>query len=199
MWYDIPALSKLAESFARLPGIGRKSAKRLAFHLLSLPKAEAEAFAAGIVEAAQQIRRCTVCQNLSDAEICPICRNVQRDHGLLCVVESPQDMMAIERTGKYNGLYHVLHGVLSPSSGVKPQDLTIQQLIDRVKETHPAEIILATNQTSDGRATKLYLQSLLTPLNVKLSQPSYGIPVGSDIEFTDEITLSLAMEGRWEI
>ncbi len=199
MWYDIPALSKLTESFARLPGIGRKSARRLAFYMLSVPKEEAEAFAADIIDAVQKIRRCKICQNLSDTEICPVCRNSQRDHGIICVVEHPQDMMAIEKTGKFNGLYHVLHGVISPAAGVKPQDLTIQQLVDRVNETHPSEIILATNQTSDGRATKLYLQNLLAPLNVKLSQPSYGIPVGSDIEFTDEITLSLALEGRWEL
>ena len=194
-----PALSKLIEQFERLPGVGRKTAQRLAFHLLDMPKEKALEFSQAILEARERLRRCPVCQNLTEDELCPICTLPARDKTIICVVEAPQDVMAFERTREYNGLYHVLHGLISPMDGVGPDQLYIKELLHRIGEGGVQEIIMATNPTVEGEATAAYLAKLLKPLGVKTSRLAYGIPVGGNLEYADEVTLSRALEGRREI
>lgn len=193
------ALERLTEQFARLPGIGSKTAQRLAFHVLSLPQDEAEAFAAAILDAKQTVHTCAVCQNLTDREICGICDDPQRDHGLICVVAEPRDVVAMERSREYQGVYHVLHGVISPLNHVGPDDLKLKELLQRVGEGNVREVIMATNPDTEGEATAMYVSRLLKPLEVKVTRLAYGIPVGSQLEYADEVTLLRALEGRREI
>ena len=194
-----PSFEALIDSFAALPGIGRKSAQRLAFHVLSLPDGEAEAFAATIVEARKSVHTCPVCQNLTDAELCPICKSDRRDKSVICVVAEPRDVVSIERSREFQGVYHVLHGVLSPMNRVGPDDLKIRELVDRIAAGGVSEVIMATNPDTEGDTTAMYLSRLLKPFEVKVTRLAYGIPVGSNLEFADDATLLRALEGRREM
>ena len=187
------------EQFAKLPGIGSKSAQRLAFHVLSLPDAEAEAFANAILTAKRTVTFCPVCRNLTAGGLCPICSSQRRDASTICVVADPRDVAAMERAREYNGLYHVLHGVLSPMNHVGPDDLEIKSLLDRVAAGGVQEVIMATNPDTEGEATALYLSRLLKPFQVKVTRLAYGIPVGGHLEFADDATLMRALEGRQEL
>jgi len=198
MAYSVAPLSRLIEQFARLPGVGRKSSQRLALYVLNLPEGEAEAFAQAILDARSQIHHCSVCCNLTDTEICPICAKDSRDHSTICVVEDPRDVIAIERTNEFRGLYHVLHGVISPMNGIGPEQLRIKELLARVSD-QVNEIIMATNPTVEGEATALYLSRLLKPMGVKCSRLAFGIPVGADLEYADDVTLGRAIGGRSEM
>ena len=200
MQYLPPAMEKLVEQFARLPGIGSKSAQRLAFHVLSLPREQAAEFAQAILDAKDKVSTCPVCQNLTEGEgPCPICSSWKRDKGIICVVAEPKDVIAMERTGEYNGLYHVLHGEISPMNRVGPDDLRIRPLVDRVAQGETSEVIMATNPDTEGEATAMYLSRLLKPFGVKITRLAYGIPVGSHLEYADNATLMRALEGRQEI
>lgn len=191
---QIDSLQRLVAQLSKLPGIGRKSAQRLAYFLLAQPKEEAEALAQAILQARQSVRRCSVCGNYTDEERCAICRDERRDRRLLCVVRDPRDVAAMERTRDYNGLYHVLHGVISPMEGVGPEDIAIKELLGRLDDVE--EVILATNPDIEGEATAAYIARLLKPFGLRVSRIAHGMPVGSDLEYTDEITLSRAMRGR---
>lgn len=190
------SFEKLIDKFASLPGIGRKSAQRLAFHILSLPEGEAEDFAAVILEARSSVHSCPVCQNLTDSEICGVCSDVRRDKSTVCVVAEPRDVASLERSREFGGVYHVLHGVLSPISRIGPDDLRIRELLTRVAEGEIREIIMATNPDTEGDATAMYIARLLKPFDVKVTRLAYGIPVGSNLEFADDATLVRALEGR---
>ena len=190
------ALERLTEQFARLPGIGSKSAQRLAFHVLALPDEQAEEFASAIVDAKKTVKTCPVCQNLTDQELCPICADSERDHSVICVVAEPKDVIAMERAREYGGVYHVLHGVISPLNHVGPDDIRIRELLTRVGQGDVQEIIMATNPDTEGEATAMYLSRLLRPVGVKVTRLAYGIPVGSQLEYADEVTLLRALEGR---
>ena len=197
---NFPAsLDNLIDKFASLPGVGKKSAQRLAFYLLSLPESETDSFADAIVSAKRSIHFCKVCQNMTENEICSICASDRRDHSIICVVSEPRDVLSIERGNEYNGTYHVLHGVLSPMSHVGPDDIRIKELLTRVAENDISEVIMATNPDTEGEATALYLSRLLKPFQIKVSRLAYGIPVGSNLEFTDDATLNRALEGRTEM
>lgn len=194
-----PAIETLIEQFASLPGIGRKSAERIAFHLLDhMSKEEVRKMCDSIVEAKNSVSFCPVCQNLTDLPTCEICSSTRRDRSVICVVEDPKDVAAVEKTGEYNGLYHVLHGVLSPMDGITPDDLKIKELLVRLTP-EVQEIIMATNPTVGGTATAVYIQKLLQPMGVKVTRIAHGIPVGGDLEYADEITLAKALEGRREM
>ena len=193
------ALQELADQFARLPGIGSKTAQRLAFHVLGMPQQDAEDFAAAIVEAKRAVHTCPVCQNLTDREICPICDDDMRDQGLICVVAEPKDVIAMERSREFRGVYHVLHGVISPLNHVTQDDIKIRELLMRVASSEVREIIMATNPDTEGEATAMYISRLLRPMEVKVTRLAYGVPVGSQLEYADEVTLSRALEGRQEI
>ncbi len=193
------ALERLTEQFARLPGIGSKSAQRLAFHVLALPDEQAEEFAAAIVDAKKTVKTCPVCQNLTDQALCPICADPERDHSLICVVAEPKDVIAMERAREFHGVYHVLHGVISPLNHVGPDDIRIRELLSRVGQGDVQEIIMATNPDTEGEATAMYLSRLLRPVGVKVTRLAYGIPVGSQLEYADEVTLLRALEGRQEM
>lgn len=199
MKYFAPPVEKLIEQFERLPGIGYKTAQRLAFFVLDLPKDQAEEFAKAILDAKQTVHTCKVCQNLTDGEICSICSDPMRDKGLICVVTDPKDVVALERTREYKGLYHVLHGVISPLNGIGPDQLRIKELLQRVADEDIREVIMATNPDTEGEATAMYLSRLLRPMGVKVTRLAYGIPVGSQLEYADEVTLLRALEGRQEI
>ena len=193
------ALERLTEQFARLPGIGMKSAQRLAFYVLSLPKEDADSFAQAIVDAKNSVRLCPVCQNLTDQELCGVCADPERDHSLICVVAEPKDVIAMERAREYDGVYHVLHGVISPMNHVGPDDLEIKPLLDRVAQGNIEEVIMATNPDTEGEATAMYLARLLRPFGVRVTRLAYGIPVGGHLEFADDATLMRALEGRRDI
>lgn len=199
MNYFPNALDNLIDKFAALPGIGRKSAQRLAFHVLALPEEEALSFADAIAEAKRTIRCCSVCQNLTDQEVCTICSSPKRNQSVICVVAEPRDVLSFERGREYDGVYHVLHGVLSPMRHIGPDDIRIQELVKRVAEGEISEVIMATNPDTEGEATAMYLSRLLKPFNVKVSRLAYGIPVGSNLEFADEATLLRALNGRVEM
>ena len=200
MQYFPPALETLVEHFARLPGIGKKSAQRLAFFVLGLPDGEAEAFADAIVNARKAISCCPVCQNFSEGDgPCAICASPKRDRSVICVVADPKDVIAMERGREYTGLYHVLHGVISPMNHVGPDDLHIKTLVERAASGEVKEVIMATNPDTEGEATAMYLSRLLKPFGVKITRLAYGIPVGSHLEFADEATLMRALEGRREM
>ena len=193
------SLEKLVEKFASLPGIGTKSAQRLAFHILALPDEEALDFANTITEAKKNVHCCRVCQNLTDMDVCSVCASPNRDSSVVCVVSDPKDVAAIERSHEYTGLYHVLHGVISPMSHIGPDDIKIKELISRVAEGNIGEVIMATNPDTEGEATAMYISRLLKPFGVKVTRLAYGIPVGSNLEYTDDATLLRALEGRREI
>ena len=197
-YYPAP-LEQLTEQFAKLPGIGTKTARRLAFYVLGLPEEEARAFADAIVQAKEQVHTCPVCQNLTDAELCPICSDDRRDRSVICVVAEPRDVVAIERAREFSGLYHVLHGVISPLNHVGPDDLRIRELLARVQDGQVQEVIMATNPDTEGETTAMYLYRLLSPLGVRVTRLAYGIPVGSQLEYADEVTLLRALEGRREM
>ena len=199
MQYFPAALQELADQFARLPGIGGKTAQRLAFHVLGLPQEEAEDFANAILEAKRTVHTCPVCQNLTDRELCPICDNDLRNHGVICVVAEPKDVIAMERSREFNGVYHVLHGVISPLNHVTQDDIKIKELLHRVASTDVREVIMATNPDTEGEATAMYISRLLRPMEIKVTRLAYGVPVGSQLEYADEVTLSRALEGRQEI
>ena len=199
MQYFPAALQDLADQFARLPGIGGKTAQRLAFHVLGLPMDEAQAFADAIVEAKRTVHTCPVCQNLTDREICPICDDPSRNRGVICVVAEPKDVIALERSREFNGIYHVLHGVISPLNHVTQDDIRVKELLKRVASGDVDEVIMATNPDTEGEATAMYISRLLRPMEVKVTRLAYGVPVGSQLEYADEVTLSRALEGRQEI
>ena len=193
------AMQNLADQFARLPGVGSKTAQRLAFHVLSLPDGEAEEFANAILEAKKQVHTCPVCQNLTDRELCPICDDDTRDHSVVCVVADPKDVIAMERSREYRGVYHVLHGVISPLNHVTQDDIRIRELLKRVSQGEIKEVIMATNPDTEGEATAMYISRLLRPMEVKVTRLAYGMSVGSQLEYADEVTLTRALEGRQEM
>ena len=197
--YDVAALEKLVEQFQKIPSIGRKTAQRMAFHVLDLPENEAKEFADAIMEAHTKIHHCALCHNLTENELCPICESVTRDHSLLCVVEDPRDIPALERTREFSGVYHVLHGTISPMNGVGPDQLTIKSLVERVSKGEIKEVIMATNPTLEGDTTAMSIGKLIKPFEVKVTRLAYGIPVGADIEYADDVTLLRALEGRREL
>lgn len=193
------SLENLVDHFAALPGVGRKSAQRLAFYVLGLSDDEAQSFADAITDAKKNVHCCRICQNLTEGDICSICASQTRDKSIICVVSEPRDVLSIERGREYNGTYHVLHGVLSPMSHVGPDDIRIKELLMRVAEEDVEEVIMATNPDTEGEATAMYLSRLLKPFGIKVTRLAYGIPVGSNLEFTDDATLNRAIEGRTEI
>lgn len=197
--YYVAPLAKLEEKFEQLPGIGHKTAQRLAYYVLGLSKEDAEDFSRAILEAHEKIHYCKICCNLTDQELCPVCRSNDRDKSIICVVEDPRDVFALERTNEFHATYHVLHGAISPLSGVGPDQLCIKELLERVKDPSIKEVIMATNPTVEGEATAMYLSRLLKPLGIKVTRLAYGIPVGGDLEYADEVTLTRAIEGRSEI
>lgn len=197
---DFPVSMKaLIEEFSKMPGIGRKSAQRLAFYILRSPKSEAEALAKAVIKVKESVRFCGICNNLSDEETCEICKSSSRNKSLLCIVEEPNDIVTIERAGFFFGLYHVLLGSLSPLDGIGPSDLKIKELLDRVKKEKLKEIIIATDFNTEGEATALYLLKVLKPYGVKLTRVAYGIPVGGGLEYADQATIAKAFEGRREL
>lgn len=192
-------VERLIEEFSRLPGIGPKTASRLAFYLLRAPKDQAAQLADALQQLRERITFCQVCYNISEMSPCPICADDTRDHGLICVVEEPLDVVAVERTREFRGVYHVLHGVISPVDGVGPEDLKIEPLLDRIRQGGVREVIVATNPNMEGEATAMYLARLLAPMGVRATRLARGLPMGSDLEYADEITLLRALEGRREI
>ena len=199
MAYTVAPLARLVEQLERLPGIGHKSAQRLAYYLLNIGDGAAADFVGAITDAREKIHECRICHNLTDQELCPICRTDSRDKGIICVVEDPRDVMAFERTREYNGTYHVLHGTISPMDGVGPDQLRIKQLLARIAGEEVREVIMATNRTVEGEATAMYISKLLKPFEVRVTRLAYGIPVGGDLEYADEITLRRSLEGRSEL
>lgn len=194
------SLNKLINELGKLPGIGGKTAQRLAFHVISLSDREAESLAESIIKAKQSLRYCNVCGNLTDGEVCSICSDTTRDGSVICVVETPQDVMAMERIREYRGLYHVLHGAISPAEGIGPSDINLKSLIERLQKSDDIkEIIIATNPNIEGEATAMYIARLLKPAGIKVSRIAHGIPVGGDLEYADEVTLLKAIEGRHEL
>ena len=192
-------LQAAVEQFASLPGVGKKTALRYALHLLKQPQERVSLFVSSLDKFRKEVRHCQVCSMITDDEVCPICRDKQRDHSVICVVESIRDVLSIEATGDYRGVYHVLGGVISPMDGIGPSDLTLNQLVERVKSGSVQEVILATNPTIEGEATAMFAARLIRPSGIKVTRIAHGIPVGGDLEYVDEITLSRALEGRQEI
>lgn len=192
-------LENLIEQFARLSGIGRKGASRLAYQVLAMDKAQAQAFASAITDAHEKIHRCATCQNFTEQEDCAICRDPARDAATICVVESPRDVTAFEHTREYKGMYHVLHGLISPAEGIGAEQLSIQPLLARLKDGTVQEVIMATNPTVEGEATALYLSRLIKPLGVRTTRLAYGLPVGGNLEYVDDVTLFRALSGRGEL
>lgn len=196
MQFFTAPVEHLIEQFQKLPGIGRKTAQRLAFFVLSLSEEDANTFAQAVVDAKKSVRFCSICQNLTDSEVCSICSDKTRDAGVICVVADPKDVVAIEKTREYDGLYHVLHGCISPINNIGPDDIRVRELLTRVAEGEIREVIMATNPDTEGEATAMYLARLLQPFEVAVTRLAYGIPVGGHLEFADEITLTRALEGR---
>ncbi len=192
-------LAKLIEQFQKLPSVGSKSAQRMAYYVLSLSEEEAKNFAEAIINAKQNIHYCSVCCDFTDEDVCAICSNTKRDRTQICIVEESKDIAAIEKSGEYFGVYHVLHGRLSPLKGISAEDIKIRELLERLKDTDVREVIMATNPNLEGEATAMYISKLLKPLGIKVTRLAYGIPVGSDLEFADDMTLRRALEGRKEI
>lgn len=194
-----PSIEKLIESFERLPSIGHKTAIRLAFHMLDMTQEETDEFIKSITEAKKKLKYCSICFNIADTDPCPICSNPKRDQSTICVVEDVRDIMAMERTHEYKGVYHVLHGTISPMNGIGPDEIKIKELLNRIRDNDIKEVIIATNPRVEGEATSIYLSKLIKAFNIKVTRIAHGIPVGGDLEYTDEITLMKAMEGRREI
>ena len=192
-------VTRLIEEFHKLPGVGPKSAQRLTYHLLRMPAAEARALAEAILDVKERITFCSVCQNVTDSDPCRICASDRRDRTIICVVEEALDILAVERSGSYAGLYHVLHGAISPMDGIGPEDLKIGELLSRLRSGEVTEVILATNPNLEGEATAMYLTRLLRPLGVKVTRLARGLPVGGDLEYADDVTLTRAIEGRQEV
>ena len=199
MSYYSPSIEKLIPSFEKLPSIGNKTAARLAFHILNCSKEETDEFISAIVSAKENLKYCSICYNISDTDPCTICANVTRDKSVICVVEDVKDIIAMERTHEFKGVYHVLHGSISPMNGVGPDDIKIKELLARLMDGEVKEIILATNPRVEGEATAMYISKLVKPLGVKVTRIAHGIPVGGDLEYTDEVTLTKALEGRREL
>lgn len=199
MDYFVPPLEILIEQFAKLPGIGKKTATRLAFHVLNSSNEEAKAFANAITNAKEQVKLCKICQNITDTETCALCESPKRDKSVICVTESPKDVISIEKTNEYHGLYHVLHGAISPMDNIGPNDIKIPELLERLKDDTVKEVIMATNPTIEGEATAMYIAKLIKPFGIRVTRIAHGIPVGGDLEYADEITLTKAMEGRREM
>lgn len=199
MGYEVASLARLIEQFERMPSIGHKTAQRLAFHVLNMSDEQAQSFAKAILDAHEKIHRCSVCCNLSEDELCPICSRADRDASVICVVEDPRDVIAIERTHEFNGTYHVLGGVISPLNGIGPEQLNIKELVARMGSGEVKEVIMATNPTVEGEATAMYISRLLKPMGIETSRLAYGVPVGADLEYADEVTLLRALEGRQKI
>ena len=199
MEYFALPLQNLIEEFEKLPGIGSKTAQRLAFFILNRSKEDAQKFAAAIIDAKESLRYCKVCQNLSDREVCGICDNPMRDHSVICVVESPRDVIQIEKTNEISGVYHVLHGAISPMDNVGPDDIRIKELIARISGGDVKEVIMATNPNLEGETTAMYISKLIKPFGINVTRIAHGVPVGGELEFADEITLSRALKGRVEI
>jgi len=197
-YYSAP-IESLIEAFAKLPGVGKKTAQRLAFHVLDMKESEVEQLSEAIIIAKKSIRYCKFCTNITDREVCSICSDNHRDASIICVTEDPRDVVAMEKTKEYKGLYHVLHGAISPLEGIGPEEIKIKELLTRLQQGEVKEIILATNPNIEGEATAMYLSKLIKPMGVKVSRIAHGIPVGGDLEYIDEVTLSKAMEGRREI
>ncbi len=201
----VPSLENLAEKFRNLPGIGRKSAYRIAFHILNMSEADVKAFADALITAKASARRCKICQNVCDSEVCSVCSDSQRNQRQICVLEDPRDVAAVERIHEYTGSFHVLHGIISPLNGIGPDDITVKELMERIATlqkqapNEEIELILATNPTVEGDATAMYISRLAKPLGVKTTRLAYGIPVGGDLEYADEFTLFKAIEGRREM
>lgn len=199
MNYYSASIAKLIEEFTKLPGIGRKTAQRLAFHVINLPKNDAHSLADAIVKAKESVKYCNICANLTDKETCDICSDKRRNSSTICVVEDPRDVIAMERTKEFKGYYHVLHGAISPLEGVGPEDIKIKELLSRLKDEDIEEVIIATNPNIEGEATAMYISKLLKPMGIKVSRIAHGVPVGGDLEYADEVTLTKALEGRREI
>ena len=198
-YFYSPPVAKLIEEFEKLPGIGHKTAQRLAFHVLNLTVEKSEALANAIKDAKLKTRYCSVCYNLTEADPCNICSDVKRDQGTICVVEDPRDVVALERVREFKGIYHVLHGAISPMEGIGPEDIKIRELLQRIREADIREVILATNPNVEGEATAMYISKLLKPAGIRTTRIAHGIPVGGDLEYADEVTLAKAMEGRREL
>lgn len=196
--YNVAPLEALVEQFEKMPGIGYKTAQRLAYYVLNLSKTEARAFSNAIQDAHEKIHYCEICCNLTDQRLCPVCASEKRDKSVICVVETPRDAMAMEATGEYKGTYHVLHGAISPLNDIGPDDLRIKELLNRLS-ADIQEVIMATNPTVEGDATAMYLSRLLKPMGIKVTRLAYGIPVGGDLEYADQVTLARALEGRNEL
>jgi len=199
MDYYVEPLARLIEQFGRLPSIGKKTAKRLAFFVLTLPENEAKAFADAIIAAKTDIRLCTICQNITDQEVCHICCDSIRDQSIICVMESPGDVISIEKTREFKGLYHILHGAISPMDGIEPSDIHIAELLKRLQDDTVKEVIMATNPNIEGEATAMYISRLIKPMGIKVTRIAHGLPVGGDLEYADEVTLTMALEGRREM
>ncbi len=197
--YAAEPIARLIEELNRLPGIGPKSAQRLTFYLLRAPAEQVEALAEAIKALKERLRLCSICLNITDSDPCTICSDLERDRTQICVVEEPIDILPLERTRKYRGLYHVLHGVIAPSEGIGPEELKIKELLTRLKNSQVAEVILATNPNLEGEATAMYLQRLIAPLGIKVTRLARGLPYGGDLEYADDVTLSRALEGRQEM
>ncbi len=195
----IESLQVLADKFGSLPGVGKKTALRMAYSVLELPLEEAQSFAQAIVDAKEKIHLCPICQNLTDREICSVCDDIGRDKSVICVVEDARDVFSIEKVREYRGLYHVLHGVISPMNNITPDKIKIAELLARLSDDKVKEIIVATNPTVEGEATAMYLSKLIKPLGIKVSRLAYGMPVGGDLEYADEVTLFRALEGRRDV
>ena len=196
--YALP-IAKLIEEFSKLPGIGKRSAERLAFHILKMPKENVERFSKTLVDAKEKIRFCPECQSLTDTVPCSICSDAKRDKSVICVVENPKDVIAMEKTKEFSGVYHVLHGVISPIDGIGPDDIKIKELLLRTKDNNVKEIIMATNPSIEGEATAMYISNLFKNFGIKVTRIAHGLPVGGELEYADEITLTRALEGRHEI
>ena len=194
-----PSIEKLIESFEKLPSIGHKTAQRLAFYMLDLSKEEIKEFTDSIINAKNNLKFCSKCYNISDTDPCNICSNPKRDESVICVVEEVRDVLAMERTHEYNGVYHVLHGSISPMNGVGPENIKIKELLSRLMDGKVKEIILATNPRVEGEATAMYISKLVKPLGIKVTRIARGIPIGGDLEYTDEVTLAKSLEGRVEL
>lgn len=197
--YKVAPFSNLVDKFEMLPGIGRKTAQRLAYFILGLPKDKARSFADAILDVQSKIKYCKICKNITDEEICSICKSETREKSIICVVEEPKDVMFLERIGSMEVSYHVLHGVISPINGIGPDQIYIKELLSRIEKENVKEVIMATNPTVEGEATAMYISKLLKPMNIKVTRLAYGIPVGGELEYADEITLQRSLEGRSEI
>lgn len=195
----IESLQKLAEQFSKLQGVGRKSAMRMAFSVIELDEEAATEFARAILDAKEKIHECPVCGNLTDKDVCYVCSDLSRDTGIICVVEDVKALMSIEKVREYKGVYHVLHGAISPVNGITPEKIHVKELLERVGQNDVREVIIATNPTQDGEVTAMYISKYLKPLGVKVTRLAYGIPVGSDLEYADEVTLGRAIEGRRDV